>query len=736
LAVALTISGSAHAQIAEPTATGTLEEVVVTAQKRSENVRDVPLSITALTNNQLDAAGVSTTMDLTTLVPGLKMDRVGGFTDPAIRGITTYITSAGVDPNVATYIDGVYQSNPEGGTFDLPDVERIEVLKGPQGTLFGRNATGGAIQVFTKDPSFTPTGSVSVSYGNYNDQSAKAYVSGSIIDGKLAASLAASEETADSYYHNLTPNVPLEGVDSNFVRGKLLFKPTDDLKFVLQGYYGHHGDPSAVEATPYHGISFAQAIPGAIVPTKPYDVAENITPKQHVLSAGVNLHITADTPLGIVNAIGAYNHSNSVGVVPALNGAVPAPYRGGYYFSTVPDDAESGEIDLASPQYGKFSYVAGLYYYSDTNAWDPLRILENLPIAAASYQVSIFGRETSRAWAAYTETTYKFTDDWSAILGIRYSNEVRGLSGESRLGPYDKIPGPWWNFGRKVFVGITPRVSVKYQMTPDTNTYFTYSSGFKSGTFSSANIPYAPTSDPQPYVKPEHVDAFELGAKSAPANWLHLDAALFWYDYTNQQVTANEIVCLPLPGGGTQCAALAVDLNAAASVIKGAEVNFDAKVTPEFRVRGGVSLLQARFSNFPNAQVLVAAPGNAGLALLNPKGLNVAGRSLPRAPDQTFTLSGTYTKHFEPGTLALTGNLYASSRLYYDDGNVFSQAPYVTLGLNATFMPEAIPNLSISLWGKNITDETTVLGTFFPATTAAFSYAAPATFGVTVAYDF
>src|SRR5690606_19014524 len=112
---------------------------------------------------------------LTALVPGLKMDRVGGFTVPAIRGISTYVTNPGVDPNVATYVDGVYMSNPVALTFDLPDVDHLEVLKGPQGTLFGRNATGGAMQVFTKEPSFTPTGDFSVSYGRFNDISAKAF---------------------------------------------------------------------------------------------------------------------------------------------------------------------------------------------------------------------------------------------------------------------------------------------------------------------------------------------------------------------------------------------------------------------------------------------------------------------------------------------------------------------------------------------------------------------------------
>jgi iron complex outermembrane receptor protein len=273
-------------------------------------------------------------------------------------------------------------------------------------------------------------------------------------------------------------------------------------------------------------------------------------------------------------------------------------------------------------------------------------------------------------------------------------------------------------------------------VTPDTNAYFTYSSGFKSGTFNSSTIPYTPSGAVPPAVRPEHVDAFEIGVKSEPANWLRLDAALFWYDYTNQQLNADQTICQPLPGGGQSCAPLAIFENAGASIIKGAEFDVDAKVTPAFRVRGGLSLLNARFNNFPNAQVNVAAPGNAGTMILDPAGTNISGRALPRAPDETVTLSGTYTTQVGPGTLSLTGNFYASSRLYYDVGDIFSQGPYATLGLNATFVPDDMPNLSLSLWGKNITSTTVILGTFITTNAVGISYAPPATYGITVGYDF
>src|SRR3546814_987408 len=162
-AAALMHASPAHAQnsanpppAADSTAAGDagtgFEEIVVTAQKRSENIRDVPISITALTPNNLEKTGITNIVGLTAAVPGLKMDRVASVILPAIRGISTLTTTGGVEPNVSTYVDNVYMGGAAGAVQQLADISRIDVLTGPQGTLFGRNSTGGAIQIFTKDP--------------------------------------------------------------------------------------------------------------------------------------------------------------------------------------------------------------------------------------------------------------------------------------------------------------------------------------------------------------------------------------------------------------------------------------------------------------------------------------------------------------------------------------------------------------------------------------------------------
>src|ERR1700730_10602279 len=146
-----------------------VQEITVTAQRRSERLTDVPITIGVASGAQLQAAGITDTADLPVVTPGLRMDRLGVYLQPSIRGVTAASTAPGAEANVSLYVDGIYQPNQAANNIDLPDTERVEVLKGPQGTLFGRNSTGGAIPVFTRDPSFTPTGNLTVGYGRFND---------------------------------------------------------------------------------------------------------------------------------------------------------------------------------------------------------------------------------------------------------------------------------------------------------------------------------------------------------------------------------------------------------------------------------------------------------------------------------------------------------------------------------------------------------------------------------------
>ena len=733
----VSITNVARAQSAEPSsgsAQGELTEIVVTAQKRQEKIQEVPLSITVVTSDDLNKQGATNNLDLTQMVPGVKIDRVAGFTNPSIRGVSTLINLPGADPNVATYIDGIYQANPGSGTFDLPDVQRIEVDKGPQGTLFGRNATGGAIQVFTLDPSETLAGHLSYSYASFNDQTVKAFLAGPIIPDKVFASISGFEENADSYYTNIGPYMKLNGVSSHIIRAKLIVKVTDDLTLSFMGFGGQHSDSNGQLGNPLNGITQAAAIPGSVFSAQPYTVAGNVAPKSLAIVNGGSGKAEYDSGIGVVTLTTSYNYTNAHLVLPTFGAYVPG--GGEYYHQNSPNQTYQSEVDLVSPKYGPFSYIGGLGYYNDSQTFDPLNVTFDGPVVA-----SIYSKQTSHAYSAFGEATYEFTDDLSAVLGARYTDEARGIFGQTYLPAAPAFffatppssttpPNGWTQDGSKTFVGITPRFSLREKITSNTNVYFTYSEGFKSGLFNASNLPVPPSTKAPEYVKPEKLKSYEIGIKSAPASWYSINASTFLYKYTNQQVASGELV------NGVP---LAIDQNAGKSTIYGADIEGKVKPLTELTLSSGISLLHTRIDEFDNAVLNVPdAPGNAGTisTLCTPPTCTVVGNQLPRSPEWTVSFSGTYDKDFAIGNASLTANVFHTAKTYYDYGNYFSQAPYTDVGFQASLKPAAIPHLTLTAFGKNLTNNTVILGLFPQVTAVIASWAPPRTFGGTISYDF
>ncbi|MCP3730598.1 TonB-dependent receptor [Sphingomonas sp. MG17] len=722
-----------------------LEEIVVTAQKRSENIRDVPISITSLSTETLEKVGVTNTLQLTNAVPGLRMERVGSTTIPAIRGVSTLTTTAGSQPNVAIYVDNVYVSNQTAGTFDLPDISRVDVLKGPQGTLFGRNATGGAIQVFTRDPSMDALeGQFNIGYGNFNTFTLKGYVSAPIVPEKLAISVSGFRETADNYFVNLVPSVPLEKIHNYVIRGKLLFTPTDATRVLLTGMISQHRGAETTQFFPVDGYTRARTIAGSIIPTKPYEVASNLQQTEKVTAKGVNLQISQETGIGDFSLLGSWDTSTYEGTSPAFAGALPGGRRGLNYIQVFEDTAYSAELNFASKKFGGFSFIAGTNYYDDLNGANAVVVDTDIPPAAAN-QISVYSKLKTRAFAVYGEATYELTDALSVIGGIRYSSEERTLLGSTVAGT--PATGNFYQFAQKTFNSVTQRASIRYKVTDDANAYFTYSTGFKSGNFS-GSIPFNRTPEScaaanvttpgscvfPGSVKPEKITAYEVGLKSAITPWINLDVALFYNRLRDIQVLffTNTCVVAPCPPNGLT--PLGTLSNAAVAKMYGVEVSLDAKLSRELRVTGGISLLDASFSSYPNASWNI--PNGLGTGLIQAPTSSATGKQLPRAPKATANLSATYTKEADPGTFSFTVNGYASERIYYDVGNVYSQKPYATLGLSASFTPAAVPNLTVTAWGVNITSTRVMLANFYNANGANEAYQRPATYGVRAAFTF
>jgi iron complex outermembrane receptor protein len=677
-------------------------EVIVTAQRREERVRDVPLSITAATAQTLANAGVQTTADLAKITPGYSIYMYGGAPQPVIRGISSGGASAGDSSNVAVYVDGVYLGNEALQLFDLPDISRVEILKGPQGTLFGRNAAGGAVRVVTQSPSFTPTGSFSASYGSFNDGMVKGFVSGPLAP-KVAGSLAAFYEHMDGWDHNVLTGKDGGKLNSVIVRGKLLFQPIDNLKITFSGYYLNRHNEATFAGIALGGNTIARtASPGVLIVTKPRDFAVNEPEGNGVRGYGAALNIEYDASFGTLTSVTAYQ--NAYVFIQADADATPAGIA--YYDQHQPINSLQEEIDFASKKmFDRFSFTLGAFYYGSSERFTPLAI-DTLP---GHTVFAIWEDARTTAYAVFGEGYLDITSHLQLIGGLRYSNERKYGTG----GFGTPVQSP---IKPATFTAVTPRVSLKYAFNPNTNVYFTYSQGFKSGVND-------PVSGPVP-ILPEHVDAYELGAKSRVTQNLDVTAALFHYDYTNLQVqTVGNAL-----NGATQ--------NAAKATINGFEGNLTWIATRDLTFIAGVSWLDAKYGQFPAALVNDVDPNNPNClcgAPLQPE--NVQGKQLQRTPPWTFNMTAEYSHPFEPGILTANMTLYSTARWWADLNNRVGQPGYTTLDAQLGWEP-AGTKLKISIWGKNLTNTTYIYSFFVSANADEVSYAAPISGGVRVDYRF
>ncbi len=714
VAYAQTAQSNGQSNLNSPVA---LNEVVVTAQKYKQRIQDVPISITEISASALAKANVTTASDLPSLVSGLVWGRQGGWFTPSLRGISTSVVAVGASSPVAIYVDGVYQAMPLGTLADLPDIKSIEVLKGPQGTLFGRNATGGAISINTLDPSFVPTGNVEVGYGEIGGGSAKesphetasAFVSGPLVGHTLAGSLSAYYGHTNGYLTNDLNGSRNGRVDSQVLRGKLLWQPVDNVKVLASAFYTHRLDGAVDAPFPYDGETAAQFYPGSIIPTQPWHIAYNFqSPDVETDARGGSIKTTVDLGLGTLTSITAYSNTE---VKVFTNGdsawadpnATPNCITAFVCVVANPifsyDQTSSQEFDFASNKIGRFRFVGGLYgFYNRAREHD-------------SYNNAAFIDDTvirDESYAAFGEATYDVTRKLSTILGVRLTREELKASGSffgAALAPY----------GNKTWNSTTPRLSVVYKLTPTVNTYFTASEGFKAGVISGQYTPGVPPANP------ETVYAYELGIKAAEARYM-LDLSTYYYDYRDLQVET-------LIDSG----AVTVPQNAARARIFGVDFDGAIRWTDEFETRLDTTYLgHAYYSSFPDALAYVPPLTAAGKQTVT---YNATGTRMLSAPVWTGTLSGTYTKTLTPGTFAATASVYFSSAYRWDYTGAIQTGNYSLINANLTFTP-ASSSFKYTLYGKNLANKAYVQGMTLAAVAPNAFFGQPREVGVKIDYVF
>jgi iron complex outermembrane receptor protein len=708
-------SGTVSAESAA--GTGQLEEVVVTAQKRAENNQKVPVAVTAFDASALEAANINTAEDLAQLTPGLVMSRGERTLTPYLRGVGSDVNTVGFESSVAVYVDGVYFTRLSPGFLGLSDVERVEVLKGPQGTLFGRNASAGLINVITVDPSLNETtGELTLGYGNYERSTAEGRVSAPLGD-KVAASLAFSYGHQGEGYgvNKVTGNKDF--FESGYtLRGKLLFQPSDATRILLTGYYmdsdfGDKGNTYPGTTQGYETPPFAGFPPLGNF----YDHRADKDGRSESQAYGGSLKIEQDVGFATLSSITAYQHVLE-------NQSFDADYLDRPEFvveASVPQYTITQELQLASPSGDSFQWTTGLFYFQNHGEYPPIAFHG---LAFPVDEVRLYGEQTAKSYAAYAQGTFKLTDQLSATLGARYTYDDIAAKGHTVLNiggnlvdlggpPDDSTTG-----SRNTF-----RAALDYQITPDAMVYASFNSGYKAGTYSI--LPYSP----EP-AKPELLDAYEVGVKTEFFDRkVRLNGAVFYYDIKDPQI-------LIIAGNAATVA------NAESADVKGAELDLEMAVTPELTLRLAGSYVDAKYTKFTNAPALYPNPNTDPAfpigGTLPPTSIDASDTQMIRAPKVQYTASAHYAVETGVGTLSLNADYAYMGDFFWHPDHVLEQDAYGLLGARAAL--SLSNNIDISIWGRNLTDEKYVNFVIEQAGPAGYPYTAgpPRTYGATIGYRF
>lgn len=712
---ALGAAGAAVAQSAAPAAqddAAKIDDIVVTAQKRSERLLDVPMSVTATSGEELSNAGISSTGSLQQISPGLLTVNNGLAFTPAIRGISSVGTSAGDEANVSMYLDDVYIGAPLAGLFDLKDIQRVEVLKGPQGTLFGRNATGGALRIVTLAPSFTPRAELSADYGfDFDQLKLGAYVTGPLTS-KIAGSLNLFHVESEGYTVGVAPNLAgqhFSKTDNSAVRGKLLFQPSDTLQFTLAADYSDRSDNSIFSAVPRDGRNIAENVPGVVLGSVGHYPGSTV-PIIDVTTKGVSLDGTWNpSDYLTVRSITAWRSASGLFQTDTdRSSAATSSLR------LIQDqDTFSQEFNFSGPSEDRLSWIAGLFYYN-SSAGNPYfeAYSGNAPTGTVVGNFTDEVKTTS--YAAFGELNFDFTDKLHGILGARYTTEKKDFTFRDIVRAAGlRTGGDSASFDSPTFRGV-----LQYDFAPDANVYVSLSNGFKSGVFNSYALPAIP-------VSPEKITAAEIGLK-AKVSGVTLTAAAFWYDYTDIQVTAYT----SLPGG----AYVSTLNNAAAATVKGFEVAARGNLTDHLSFDVGLSAVPtANYDDYKTASVFVPNAVTGGAVSTSP--YDASGSRMLRAPKYQANVRFTYENTLYSGDFMATINASYNDGFYWQAGNLSPEDAYTTVNAKVSWTdPKGL--LTYSLWAENLTDELYSLNTTTGAPGIADAFAPPRLIGVGIAAHF
>jgi iron complex outermembrane receptor protein len=713
--------------------------VIVTANRTEENAQDIPIDVSVVTGALANGIGITDTQALAASVPGLLFNRQANTAIPFIRGVGSPVGQAGDEPSVAFYVDDVYEPAAAASLANFTSLERIEVEKGPQGTVFGRNATGGVVQVFTRDPTPDPSMDLSVGVANYDTKSGALYATGAVSQTLTGNVSLYGAQQSDGWGRDVLTGASIYTGWDYGGRAKLLWTLSDRTSALLSVDYDDTSTGEGTNVRAFPGTTSLNPLPtagGFPPPADYYDT--NGLPATHSITyqSGVSLKLLHDLDWAHFVSITAWRDTNAVEGIDEDPGIELANA-----IVATQEHTWTQELRLTSATQSKTTWIAGLFYYHDVAGYDPL-YLYGLAFLPQPF-IDTFGFQTTDSWSGFGQAKQEILPKTNLTLGIRYTTDHRRLDAAAASGLGPEIPAV--NSPQSAtWSQPTYRVAIDHHFTDDIMGYLAYNRGFKSGLFNPLVLPGAPIVSP---VAPETLDAYTVGEKAEfLGHMLLVNLEGFYYHYKDIQI--QEIV-----SGSTFIT------NAAAATIRG--IDIDAAMTPVARltISASMEILSGHYDSFANGQFYVYNSQAGGNCLFSAAGSCSAAVLPPNynAATNSWNLSGDHTVETPPfsaslivqeeipsvvGTFKLSGSWTHTGNYYADADNGLGQVTPssrnndrqgpVNLLSGSVSWNSLDHQWQILAWGKNLTDVHYWSYAQEVVFVTQYSAAPPRTFGVTL----
>ena len=759
LALSAISATAAHAQSSQDAPV--IEEIIVTAQKRSENVQKVPIAISVVSGEAMERANINSAEQLIQAAPSLTFRKGNTNKDSAltVRGVGTISFASGVEPSVSTVVDGVVYARSGQATADFLDLERIEILRGPQGTLFGKNASAGVISMITRAPSQEKKGYLDASYYEGNEYRLRGSVSRPLSD-TLAGSLAGFFSHFDGNGKNVFNGHDINGYEHSGARGRLRWTPTADLTVDLIADYSHNVDNGYADSI---GTVFSSAYNDNVFlpslrPLTPNDDNKNIDndrdPSTKDINSGFSAQVNWSLGEYTLTSITAYRNWKNYQVrdgdfrsdAPSYvaTGALAADIRTEDY-GRLNFDQFTQELRIASPVGRFLEYVGGLYYY---HTWESNYFVRTVTSCTAStlapVSLGALGTATPCApgastytansgignfqttlenYAAFGQGTLNFSDRFRGIFGARWTHDsidfvhrrLRTTGAAALSGVNPTFSG----VGGTDSSGWSGKVGAQYDLTPRIMAYGSYNRGYKGPAM---NIFFNMQATDNFGISPETSDAYEVGLKSRLLDGrLVLNLSLFDTTFKNFQATNLDVI------GTTVVSRLT---NAGTVSTKGFESDFTFEPIRNLRFTGGYAYIDAKIDKFK-----CPAIGTCSALAIN-------GKPLPMSSKHKVSLNTSYFVPLEGQKFDLDfgAGLQYQSKIGFDiNQNPYAiQKGYSTIDASVAFVSKD-QKLRLALVGKNLTDQHFVISRI-PNGTSFMRQITPRDgeryFGASVRYNF